>query len=128
MPATAGDLANSIEPGSTEYGDRQVLEQGLAAAVPGNAGGPDPAAAAPPAPVDGLGDPLGALLGGSVDPQGGGAITDGLSVGPGTGPGGVSQQQDPRLTRLQQLAQHAKSPLLRASARNELRRLTGTRV
>lgn len=122
--ASADQLIKSIEPGSTEYGDRQTLEAGLATAVSGTPSGPAATAAASRAvPVDSTTDPLAAVLSGQLDIGSGGPITDGLSVGAGAGPGGAPEQQHPVKVRLQQVATQAKSPLTRAAARNELRRL-----
>jgi len=126
MGATASDLAKGIAPGSTEYGDRQVLEDGLGDAIIDQpTGAPNPAAGAPPLPVDSTGDPMAALLSGQLNPNAGqDPLTSGLSVGLGAGTPGSIEQQDPVKTRLQQVAQFAKSPLVRAAARNELRRIT----
>lgn len=121
---TPSTLSAAIQPGSTEYGDRQTLEAGLAT-LPGAGGGAPPPSGGGPAAggVPSMGDPLSALLSGGVDPTGGaGMLTDGLSVGPGTMPPG--QQEDPLMTTLRTAAAEARSPVLRALARNELRRLT----
>lgn len=119
MPATASDLSAAIQPGSTEYGDRQVLEEGLAQVVPQQQG-PSTAATSAPPPLDSTTDPLAAILQGKLDPGASGAITDGLSVGPGVTPNAAPQ--DPVLIRLRNIATTAKSPLVRAAARNEMRR------
>lgn len=114
---------HAIEPGSTEFGDRQTLEQGL------QAGGGAPTAP-PSAPTGTPGvtipeDPLGALTSGEVKGQADGMITDGLSVGAGTGPPNApAQMLGDRATRLRQLAMEASSPYVRAAARQELRRMT----
>ena len=127
MAASASDLAKSIQPDSTQYGDRKSLEAGLGAAV--GAGGPAPsggaASAAPP--LDSSRDPMAALLSGDLNPGGGDVpLTDGLGVGPGMTPG--AGQQDSRESRLRQLAQSAQTPLLRAAARSELRASLGRPV
>lgn len=127
---TASDLIGGIEPGSVEHGQRASLEQGLSSAL-GEAPqtGPNPAAGQPDLPLDNVDDPIAALLSGDLDPGGGqDPLTSGLSVGPGAGPAGTQAFQDPKKVRLQQLANEARSPLVRAAARNELRRLTGDRV
>lgn len=120
MAVSASQLAGAIEPGSTEYGDRQVLESGLATAVPGNTGAGNPAVANVPPPVDAGGDPLSALLNGAVKAPQTEALTDGLSVGGGYTPG---DSPDPYVERVRQVATQSKSPVVRAIARNELRRL-----
>lgn len=122
---TPSTLTSAIEPGSTEYGDRQTLEAGLAT-LPGASGGAPPPPGGGPAAggIPTMGDPLTALLSGSVNPTGGGqgVLTDGLSVGPGTMPPG--QEENPVMSVLRTAATEARSPVLRALARNELRRLT----
>lgn len=128
MTASPSQLISAIEPGSTDYGDRQTLEAGLAASSPDGAPAPDPAAAAVAPPVDAGGDPLSALLSGAVNPGGSGPLTSGLSVGPGAGPMGQLGQVDPKEERLRQVATQSQSPVVRALARNELRRLTAGRV
>lgn len=125
--ATAEQLRKSIEPGSTEYGDRQRLEQGLAQVASGpsqpgaqgGTGGRATPAAAPPGPED----PLGALLSGEIEPEDT-PPTDGLSVGPGRGPSGAANESiwnDDYTQRLRYVAQFAKTPMLRAQARAALR-------
>lgn len=120
------DLAAGIEPGSTEYGDRQTLEAGLATlpSAPGGAPAPSAPAGGGAPPINGVTDPLGALMSGVIDPGQSGALTDGLSVGPGTPPPGQGEAEQPVKTRLREIAMNARSPVLRAIARNELRRLT----
>lgn len=124
------DVIASIQPGSTEYGDRQKLIAGIQATSIGEgASGPNPEAGSTSPSLDAVDDPLAALLSGSINPQGqNNPQTTGLSVGPGTGPEGQAEQQDPRKVRLQQIATTASSPLLRASARAELRRLVLERI
>ncbi len=119
MPASANQISKSIEPGSTESGQRQVLEQGLAELGAG-AAGPAPAPSgggALPSP----GNPLQSLLSGEVVPDSGNVpLTDGLSVGPGAG--GAQGPPDSRKERLKLLSQHAQSPTLRAGALAALRK------
>ena len=121
------DLASGIEAGSTEYGDRQVLEAGLATLPSGTQGGAPAPVGAPAGggsgPLAGPVDPLGALATGTINPNEQGLLTDGLSVGPGTMPPGTGAD-DPVKVRLREIATEARSPVLRALARNELRRLT----
>ncbi len=118
------DAAKAIEPGSTESGDRQTLEAGLAQ-LSGGGGAP-----APTGPPEGGGltvpeNPLGALTSGEVPGDEEGFVTDGLSVGAGTGPAGAPDvMMGDRATRLRQLATEASSPQVRAAARSELRRMT----
>lgn len=110
MPS-ASDISDSIAPGSTEYGDRQVIEDRIQQAavqsptprVPGQASG---------ATQDRL----------SAGPVSELPVTDGLSVGPGTGPvraAGVEQGQTPEQLRL--IATNARNPVIRKLARDALR-------
>ncbi len=117
---SADELRRSIEPGSTEYGDRQELEAGLSSAVQPGAPAQSPQASAQTA----AGNPLAALLGGDINPNQAEDLptTAGLSVGPGPGPYGADTE-DPRMVKLRQAATTARSPELRQIARNELRRL-----
>lgn len=124
MP-TADELRRAIEPGSTAYGDRQVLEQGLSDVAQNmDQGGPAPVAsggAAGPAIPPGPDDPLSMLLGGDLEPEAV-PLTDGLSVGPGRGaPEAENPWTDSYTERLRAIAQFAKSPLLRSQARAALR-------
>ncbi len=116
------DAAKAIEPGSTAYGDRATLEQGLTEAVsPGAPGAPQ----APAAGNVGIpSDPVGGLLSGEVS---GDQLptTDGLSVGPGAG---GAQNAAPvlegnRADGLRDLAENSSVPGIRQAARNELRRM-----
>ena len=119
---TVRDSQRAIESGSTESGDRQVLEDGLSQVLGGSgaAGGGAPSAGNVSIPED----PVGGLLSGAV--QGDELpVTDGLSVGPGAG--GESAQPasmlTPRAEKLRDLAQNASVPGVRQAARNELRRM-----
>jgi len=120
--ATASQLQASIEPGSTEFGDRARLEQGLAAVS--GAGQPAqgrPGVGAPPqGGLPDSGDPISALLAGK------GAsdlpVTEGMSVGPGGGPMGAEPDLD-LVQKLEALAVGARTPALRVAARQSLRRL-----
>ena len=118
MPASANQISKSIQPGSTESGQRQVLEQGLAELGAGQAPTPSapPGGGALPSP----GNPLQSLLSGEVVPEGNVPLTDGLSVGPGAG--GTQGPPDSRKERLKLLSQHAQSPTLRAGALAALRK------
>lgn len=127
MGASPSEIAAAIEPGSTEYGNRQELEAGLATLPSGEAGeapAPNPAAGVAAPPVDMGSDPLSALLSGAVDPGNAGPVTQGMSVGPGAGPPGA--QEDPTVVKLRKLAMQSSSPVLRALARRELLRITRT--
>lgn len=122
--AAGTDLTQqAVAPGSVPYGDKGPLLQGISGALgaAGGGGGQPGTAPAPPAPR--MDNPLQAMLNGSVSPQGGLPISDGLSVGPGAGP--VPAGPDPmlgdRANRLRAIAQQASSPQLRAIARNALR-------
>ena len=63
-------------------------------------------------------------MNGSIAPPQEGVLTDGLSVGPGTQPQGAVETEQPLMQTLRQVAVQARSPVLRALARDELRRLT----
>ena len=113
MPASADDVARSIEPGSTEFGDRQVIEDQIGQ-IMGNAA--SPSAPAPGAASSGALNRLGQ---GAVSDK---PVTDGLSVGPGAGPAQTTQIADsPRIEQLRIVAANARSPRLRALARDLLR-------
>lgn len=118
---TARDAIRAIEPGSTESGDRQTLESGLSQVLTEQetqqGGQAAPGVVVPE-------DPIGALLSGEAagDDL---PTTEGLSVGPGGGPGGTAGiMQGSRADSLRQIANEASSPMLRAAARAELRRMT----
>ncbi len=116
--------AKAIEPGSTESGDRQVLEQGLSA-VSGGGAAPTATGAPAPGPLANPENPLGALIDGEVAGDPNGQVTDGLSVGAGTGPAGAPDiMLGDKATRLRSIANEASSPQVRAAARSELRRMT----
>ena len=118
------ELAKGIEAGSTEYGDRQKLEAGLASlggtSPSAGAGGSSPGTT----PLPATDDPLGALLSGSVS-GGGGPPTDGLSVGPGMGAPAEDPMMTDKANRLRMVATNAESPMLRAAARAQLRVMVG---
>jgi len=127
---TRSELAAGIEPGSLPHGGRQELTAGLEGAVGGGLGAPAPGGeGAVQPPVDSGDDPLAAMLSGDLTPPATDMpITSGLSVGAGPGPGGQIQQVSPEHSRLLQIAQQAKHPLIRQMARNELRRIVGEQV
>ena len=112
-PATADQISRSIEPGSLESGNRQVVSDQMQQIVgPGSQqAAPQPGAAGGRA-MDRLGQ-------GGVSEK---PITDGLSVGPGAGPVNIPQiAQSPRVDQLRIVAKNARSPRLRALARALLR-------
>lgn len=120
---TTRDAQRAIEPGSVPHGERGALEQGLSEVLSNPQRGVQPVPGGGPSPLAIPEDPIGALLSGEVAgddlPS-----TAGLSVGPGPGP---AQTQDvmlgTRAERTRQIAQEASSPMIRAAARNELRRM-----
>lgn len=118
---------DAIQPGSIPYGERQTLEENLPLATAGPAGpggGPGEGAPDDGGSVAIPEDPIGALLSGEVEPDSGEPSTAGLSVGPGRGP---AQEDDVmmsgRAEKIRMLATEASSPMIRAAARNELRRM-----
>ena len=121
---TVRDSQRAIEPGSTASGDRATLESGLSEVLSGAEGGQAAPGPGGPAGVSIPEDPMGALLSGAV---GGDELpaTEGLSVGPGGGPAQeATQMLGTRAESLRSIAQEASSPMLRAAARSELRRMT----
>lgn len=121
MPVSPSQLQAGIEPGSTEYGSRQTLEQGLGS-LGGVAPGPgQPSTGLSGAPPPPGGSPLDAMLSGRISPTGGLPPTDGLSVGPGFTP---SSQRAPSATeqRLRLLMSNASSPFIRVQAERALRK------
>ncbi len=119
---SADDISRSIEPGSTEYGDRDALAGRIQDALGGGAGGaPAPGAqVTPSAPQGGGMDPMQRLLGGahSTDMP----ATSGMSVGPGSSGQATAMADSPRIEKLRSIATGAKSPYLRQLARDALRR------
>ncbi len=111
MPASADDVTRSIEPGSVPSGERGPMEDRIKQAM----------ATQPTAPAPG------AASGRGMDKLGQGAvserpITDGLSLGPGVGAEG--QKELPatnRIDTLRLIAKEARTPRLRALARDMLR-------
>lgn len=126
MPGpTASQAEAAIEPGSVPHGDRQVLEEGLAATLGGpaagaGAGGPPPGAAA------GLtgGDPLSQMMSDGMGIESGGIPTSGMSVGPGEGRVAEGRMNSDPAQRLRQIALGAKMPSLRFAAERLLRRMS----
>jgi hypothetical protein len=118
MAVTNTEIAENIDPGSTDYGDRAGLAAGVqglgtnpsATQAPAGAGAP----LTPPA-----NSPLDLLLQGELG-KSGNPLTAGLSVGPGPGPQ-YSPMDDSYDARLRTLATSARSPVIRQLARNLIR-------
>ena len=112
MPS-ADDINRSIEPGSTEYGDRQVIEDRIAQSLQMGDVSRQPT---PPGAVSGRAQSR--LASGPVSDK---PITDGLSVGPGAGPNKATMTEAPELEKYRLIAQNARNPYLRHLARSALR-------
>ena len=112
MPS-ADEISRSIEPGSLESGNRQVVSDRISQIVgPGSAPTPQQPGAASGRAQERLGK-------GEVSEK---PITDGLSVGPGAAPANTPQiAESPRVNQLRIVAKEARSPRLRALARDLLR-------
>ena len=123
MPANVEQTTAAITPGSTEYGERGQLESDISQLLSGG-GGPQPPTpgVTPQQAPGGAGDPLAAMLSGSVPGAGSGPLTSGLSVGPGAGGEVPPAPPSNEIQALQRVALGAKSPQLRAMARVALRR------
>ena len=111
MP-NADEISRSISPGSTEYGDRQVIEDRIGQVVQQAR---SPAAATPGSASTGG---LNKLSSGPVSDL---PVTDGLSVGGGAGATPDPLAGVPMVDQLRVLAEHARSPRLRMLARDALR-------
>lgn len=109
---SADELSRSISPGSTEYGDRQVIEDRMAQIM---AQGQAPAQATPGAASRGGLEKLGQ---GPVSEL---PVTSGLSVGPGAGNNPDPMEGMPGVDQLRIIAQYSRSPRLRMLARDALR-------
>ena len=111
MP-NASDIADSIEPGTTEYGDRQVIEERMQQAS-------SQAQASAPARTGATASAAQSRL--ASGPVSDLPVTDGLSVGPGSSPQTArNPATDPQLEKYRLLAMNARSPVLRKLARNAL--------
>jgi len=109
MP-TADEISRSIEPGSTEYGDRQVLQDRMAQ-ISAQTGGQAPPPATP-APA------MSKLASGGVSEL---PVTDGMSVGPGAGPAtAANPAESPLIERYRLIATTARNPQLRQLARKQI--------
>ncbi len=118
---TAKEAINSIEPGSVPQGERGALEQGLQETLGGAPGGAPGAGTAGPLPTSN--DPLGALMGGGVNPGNENPPTQGMSVGPGEGPATPDPMQSTKAVRLRMIAEYAKTPALKLLAIRMLKRM-----
>jgi len=117
MP-TADEISRSIEPGSLEYGDRQVVSDRLSQ-ISAQAQPQGPSIAPPVGPAAGGADAK--LAGGPVSDK---PVTSGLSVGPGAGPeSAIDPAQSAEAEKYRTIAANARNPYLRHLARNALRAL-----
>lgn len=116
--ANADDIMSTLEPGSTDYGDRQVLTNQLQEALASSQQqGPMVPAGTPPPPEPG-GSELDYL---DAEHSSDLPVTDGLSVGPGASPPSVNPTDSPKIEKLRLIATGARSPVLRHMARNALK-------
>ncbi len=123
---TASELRRNIDPGSTEFGDRGPLEEGMSAIASatnpaGAAPGGGPQGGAVPGPTPAGQDPLAAMLGGGIASRGL-PITDGLSMGPGETPSAEAPLPSALEQRLKLIMENATSPYVREIASRALRR------
>ena len=112
MPPSGDEVARSIEPGSIPSGERGPIEDRIkqAMATPPQVS-PEPGAAGAKG--------LDRLAQGPVSEK---PVTDGLSLGPGAAPpqeGGI--KNSPRIDQLRLIAKEARTPRMRALARDMLR-------
>lgn len=117
MPATKDQMGAATT--GLDYGAKGQFMAQLQGPGQGAQPGTPPVGAPPVAP--GTSDPLGMLLSGGLPPSGE-PVTSGLSFGPGPGPAAPQQVPDAVADRLRLVAQHAKTPMLRAQARAALLR------
>ena len=111
MPASADDVTRSIEPGSIPSGERGPIEDRIKQAM----------ATRPEAPAPGAAGARGLdkLAQGPVSDK---PVTDGLALGPGASPASPTGIKDsPRIEQLRLIASEARTPRLRALARDMLR-------
>lgn len=111
----------AIEANSTEYGDRQTLEEGLQALQGGGPmPSPDGGVAPPSTTLPAQGSPFSALLSGEVKAPTGNPLSAGLSVGPGSGPANGPTDNDVG-QKLKMILEQSSSPTLRRLAYMRLR-------
>lgn len=109
------EITDAIEPGSLEYGDRQVVEDRVRQINAQAKARPQ----LPPGQVTQRSRDR--LATGPVSEK---PVTSGLSVGPGPGPTPVNDPtMSPEAERYRLVAQNARNPYLRHLARNALRAL-----
>ena len=107
------DISDTIEPGSTEYGDRQVLEDQMRQIQQ------QPATRRPSTPGAVTSRAQDRLATGPVSEK---PVTSGLSVGPGSGPVvEAGPEESPLMEKYRIIATEARNPYLRHLARNALR-------
>lgn len=111
MP-NASDIADSIEPGSTEYGERDVIKTRMQQALQSATPGPD---RQPGARMQRASSRL------SSGPVSDKPVTAGLSVGPGAGPEQNSILQSSQAQKFKVLATQARNPMIRKMALDALR-------
>jgi hypothetical protein len=132
MTVSGDQMGRALEPGSIEYGKKEQLVQQLGQLGGGGRRPPGPARPQAGVPAGGGGDDdfFSLLAGGEVAPPEGMPVTDGLSVGPGAGPAVPAATSVPSAMedRLRLVALNARSPMLRAMARNALRRQVTRRL
>ena len=105
------DISDTIEPGSTEYGDRQVLTDRMRQ-ISAQAATPVPTKSNAPQRAQDR------LAAGPVSDK---PVTSGMSVGPGATPSTVNDPlQSSEADRYRMLAQNARNPYLRHLARKQL--------
>ncbi len=110
MPS-ASDISDSISPGSTEYGDRQVVEDRIQQVVQ----------AEPAGHVAGS-STAGAMAKLGQGPQSDLPITDGLSLGPGAGPPqDATIEGGANIDKFRLIAANGRNPVIRKMARDAIR-------
>ena len=120
---TAKDTINSIEAGTIPSGDRGTLEQGLQESLGEEAAPDGTPGAGVSGPLPSANDPLGALMGGGVNPGDDRPLTQGMSVGPGGGLAAEDPMMSDKAVRLRVIAQQAKTPSLKLLAIRMLKRM-----
>jgi len=108
---SASEISDSISPGSTEYGDRQVIEDNIQQVVQaepvGHVAGSSSAGA------------QGKLSQGSFSDL---PVTDGLSLGPGAGPPqNATIEGGANIDKFRLIAKNGRNPVIRKMARDAIR-------